>query len=136
MYTCKYFKIYELVPKHVYEERGEKAWSLLDSRALEMLDKVREFSGPLVVNNWKWGGDRQWSGLRTPESPYGTIYSQHRYGRAFDCISSQKSSQELREHILNNQEDFPYIRGIELDVSWLHFDVGNRPGNGIVTFKP
>jgi hypothetical protein len=136
MYKCKYFKIYELVPKHVYEDLGESAWILLDSRALEMLDKIREFSGPLIVNNWKWGGDREWSGLRTPESPYGTSYSQHRFGRAFDCISSQKSSQELREHILNNPEDFPYIRGIELDVSWLHFDTGNRPGKGIYTFKP
>lgn len=136
MYKCKYFKIYELVPKEIYEARGEKAWSLLDTRALEMLDKIREYAGPLVVNTWYWDGGRNWSGLRTPVSPYYSPYSQHTYGRAFDCIASQKPTQELREHILNNPQDFPYIRGIELDVSWLHFDVGNRPGEGIVTFSP
>lgn len=136
MYKCKYFKIYELVPKAVHKARGESAWSLLDSQALEMLDRIREFAGPTTVNNWYWKGDRMWSGLRTPESPYYSPYSQHTYGRAFDCITPQKTAQELREYILSTPDEFPYIRGIELDVSWLHFDVGNRPGEGIVTFKP
>jgi hypothetical protein len=136
MYKCKHFKIYELVPRKIYEALGEKAWSLLDSRALEMLDKIREYAGPLIVNTWYWDGGREWSGLRTPESPYYGPFSQHTYGRAFDCIASQKATEELREHILNNQEEFPYIRGIELGVSWLHFDVGNRPGDVIYTFNP
>jgi hypothetical protein len=136
MYKCKHFKIYELVSEDIYKKRGEKAWYLFDSRALEMLDKVREFSGSLTVNNWYWKGNREWSGLRTPESPYYSPYSQHTYGRAFDCIAREKTAQELREHILSNPEEFPYIRGIELGVSWLHFDTGNRPGEDIYTFNP
>lgn len=136
MYKCKYFKIQELVPEHVYAARGEKAWYLLDDRALKTLDKLRETFGPLICNSWSWGGNRKWSGLRTPESQYYSPYSQHTYGRAFDLISSQKTAEELREYVLNNQEEFPYIRGIELEVSWLHFDVGNRPTDSIYTFKP
>lgn len=136
MYKCKYFKIQELVPRHVWEDRGDKAWELFDSRALETLDTLRETFGTTIVNTWATGGLRQWSGLRTPESPYGSSYSQHRFGRAFDCIFSKKTAEEVREHVLQNQEDFPHIRGIELAVSWFHFDTGNRRGDDIFTFAP
>ncbi len=136
MYKTKHFTITELVPPHVYEERGDKAWSLLDDRALKTLDTLRDKFGSTTVNSWSWNGDRMWSGLRTSESPYGSEYSQHRYGRAFDCIFKEKTAEEVREYVLANQDEFPYIRGIELDVSWLHFDVGNRPGDNIYTFSP
>lgn len=138
MYKCKHFKIHELVPKHVYKERGERAWLCFDDRALQTLDSLRDEFGSATVNNWYWGGPRQWSGLRTSESPYGTQYSQHRYGRAFDVLFRHKTAQEVREHIMSNQEDFPHIRGIEDGpaISWLHFDTGNRPGTeGIYVFN-
>lgn len=136
MYKCEYFMLQELVPKHVYKDRGQKAWELLDDRALRTLDGLRRMFGVTVVNNWHGGGDRQWSGLRTPESPYGSQYSQHRLGQAFDCIFAEKSAEEVREYILSHQHEFPYIRGIELGVSWLHFDVGNRRGEEIFAFHP
>lgn len=136
MYTCKHFSIKELVPRHVHKDRGNRAWELFDDRALETLDALREQFGRATVNNWAWNGNREWSGLRTPESPYGTQYSQHRLGRAFDVIFSEKTAEEAREYVLANEEEFPYIRGIELGVSWFHFDIGNRRGEGIFTFHP
>ena len=123
----KYFKIHELVDKITYDKYGEKAWKFLDSRAIEMLDKIKErFSnGTVTVNNYHWEGDRQWSGLRTPRSKYFSQYSQHTFGRAFDCVFSDYGAEEVRKYILDNKEEFPLVTRMEKDVSWLHFDVAN-----------
>lgn len=136
MYKCKHFKIQELVPPEVYKDRGDKAWYLLDDRALETLDTLREHFGPTTVNNWLWEGRRMNSGLRTCDSKYGTQYSQHRFGRAFDPIFKGIDTEEVREYVLSHQDEFPHIRGLELKVAWLHFDIGNRPGDDIYTFNP
>ena len=134
MYRCKHFDIKELVPPHIFEQRGEKAWELLDERALRTLDSLRDKFGPITVNNWAFGGDRKWSGLRTPESPYYSETSQHSYGRAFDCIFHKKEAEEVRQYLLKNRDEFPAITSIELDVSWLHFDCRNC--TPIKTYSP
>jgi len=125
MYKCKHFKIQELVPRHVYEARGDKAWELLDKDALKMIDGLREAFGVMTVNNWHIGGERNWSGLRTSDSPYYSPYSQHSFGRAFDCIFTSRTAQQVRQAILNNRDDFPLVMGMELDTSWLHVDTRN-----------
>lgn len=127
MYTCEHFVIQELVPPKVYEARGEKAWQLLDERLLITLDRLRKRYGPMTVNNWHWGKDREWSGLRTPDSPYYSAYSQHSFGRAADCLFKNTTAEAVRQDILNHpeDEDFALIGSVELDVGWLHFDVRN-----------
>jgi len=124
---CEYFAIHELVPPVVYSSRGEKAWELLDVNLLVTLDMLRKRYGGVTVNNWFWGGDRQWSGLRTASSPYFSPYSQHTFGRAADCIFKNVSAEEVRQDIQANLDDptFRYVRSIELEVSWLHFDTRN-----------
>ena len=54
MYSCKKFKAYELVPKKLYELRGEKAIQLLDKELLVALDFISEQLGATTVNNWMW----------------------------------------------------------------------------------
>lgn len=54
MYSCKKFKAYELVPKKLYELRGEKAIQLPDKELLTALDFISEQLGATTVNNWKW----------------------------------------------------------------------------------
>ena len=125
MYKCKNFKIQELVPKYVYDKRGEKAWSLLDERGLITLDQLHDKYGTMIINNYLWGGSRQWAGLRTARSPYGTMYSQHRFGRAYDVIFKNWSAEEVRVDVLQNPEWFPFITSLELKVNWFHFDVRN-----------
>ena len=131
----KYFKLYELVDKDTYARYGEKAWKFLDSRAIEMLDKLKEHfaSGTITINNYHWKGDRQWSGLRTPKSMYFSQYSQHTFGRAFDCVFSDYDVNDVRDFIIANSAEFPHIKGIELDVGWLHFDVRNE--DEVIKFK-
>lgn len=127
MYQCRHFVIQELVPPQVYADRGEKAWELLDERALRTLDALRDEFGSCTVNNWHIGGSRKWSGLRTASCGVGTEYSQHRFGRAFDCIFSDISAQAVRSIVLRTRKEmFPYISGMELNVTWFHFDCRNH----------
>jgi hypothetical protein len=126
-YICKHFQIHELVPKSVYMDRGEKAWELFDPNALRTIDMLLDRYGSITINNWFWGGDREWSGLRIFGCPYFSPYSQHTFGRAFDNIFKEVTAEEVRQDIINNPDDptFRYIRAIELNTSWLHTDTRN-----------
>ena len=88
------------------------------------------------MNNWYWGRDREWSGLRTKDSPYYSDYSQHTFGRAADCLFRDHNTDQIREDILANPDDlaFELIGSLELSVSWLHFDVRNC--DRIMTYNP
>lgn len=130
----EHFDIQELVPYEVWMDRGIKAWELLDARLLITLDQLREEYGAIIINNWHTGGTREWSGLRTEQSPYGTQYSQHRFGRAADCLFPRTNVNQVREDILRNPDKFPFINSIELGTSWLHFDVRNC--DRIKTYSP
>jgi len=134
-YKCEHFRIEELVPPEVFADRGQKAWQLLNPAALITLDQLREKYGPITINDWLWGGKFKYSGLRVPGCGYGSQYSQHMYGNAFDNKFRYKTPEEVRKEILANNDLFPYIMSIELDTpTWLHFDVRNC--DRIMTYKP
>ena len=131
----KHFKIHELVPRKMYEKYGEKAWRYVDVRLIETIDKLKEHFnlGTMTINNYYWGGSREWSGIRTPDSPNYSYGSQHSYANAFDVVFSHYSAEEVRHYIINNRDLFPHINGLELGVSWVHLDVRNE--DNLVTFK-
>jgi hypothetical protein len=89
----------------------------------------------MVINSYKWGGDRGWSGLRTKNSKYYSPTSQHSLGKAIDAVFSKYDVEEVRQYILDNQEEFPHIGGVELGVSWLHIDTRPRVNGKIKTFN-
>ena len=134
IHTARDFIIVELVPPQVYQDRGEKAWELVDARVVITLDQLRERFGPITVNNLLSGGNRMRSGLRTKGCPYGTEYSQHQFGRAADCLFSKVTTEKVRQSIFYSPDDFPFINSVELGTSWLHFDVRNC--NRIKTYTP
>jgi hypothetical protein len=122
----KYFKIHELVPLHIYEKYGERAWQFIDDRVVLTLDFMKSrYKKKITVNNYFWGGVRHWSGLRTPASPYYSETSQHSSGRAIDCLIEGMTAEDVRKDILRNAHLFPYIKALEMEVSWVHFDVRN-----------
>lgn len=131
----KYFKIHELVPEHIYKKYGEKAWKFIDPRLIKMIDLLKEKfnKGTMTINNYYWGGNRNWSGLRTPKSKWYNETSQHSFGRAVDIIFSDYNVNEVRQYIIDNINLYKDIKGIELDVSWLHIDVRNE--DKLITFK-
>jgi len=148
----KHFNIRELVPRHIYNLRGEEAWGLLDYTALKTLEWLRENLGACTVNNWNSGGRKEQSGLRTFEyyirdknmtkpqamEAIGLSNSQHKYGRAFDCTFSNCNAEQVRHWIKEHwcESGFDWAITLEENVSWVHFDTRNQPENKVYLFKP
>jgi len=162
IYIPKHFSIKEYVPPHVYDERGDKAWELMDARLLRSDDLLRERYGRVFINTWAFSSDplgmtfRQ-SGLRTwqhylekganyhdpnpgqeitAKEKYFRSYSQHKFGRASDKKFMDVEVEEIRQDILTYC-DAPWaeeIMSMELDTSWLHTDIRNC--DRIKTYKP
>lgn len=136
MYRCKHFEIRELVPPEEYRVMGDSAWWLLDVRMLMTLDALRKRYGMVIVNTWhspvlqQHYGYRCQSGYRNrfhyaSVSEYFKSHSQHKYGRAADCLFASTTAAQVRKDILSNPDWFPLITAVEDGVSWLHFDVRN-----------
>jgi len=132
------FKIYELVPVELYNSVHEDVlWQMMDPGLLATIDAIKaKFpKGSMIINSYKWGGDRGWSGLRTKNSKYYSPTSQHSLGKAIDAVFTAYDVEEVRQYILDNSEEFPHIGGIELGVSWLHVDTRPRVNGVIKTFN-
>ncbi len=126
-YTLKHFTIEEFVDSETYKTREEQSIALIDWRMLWTMDMIHEyFNKPITINNWHINSNREWSGLRTNNSPYYSQYSQHSFGRAIDFLVKDIESSEVRKTILNNidEEAFKYITTVEdfEDMSWIHID--------------
>ena len=141
MIKAKHFAIHELIPPKAYSRFGNRGWMLLDPSLIELVDALRGRYGSATINNYKWKGlegSRQWSGLRTSDSPWYSQYSQHSFGRAADIIFRDMTAEEVRQDIIANPDEFLKISPsitLELDVDWTHVDVRNG-AEGVNTFKP
>lgn len=142
MYKCKHFKIEELVPKELFEEYKkkneiDKLWLVFDHDTLYVADRLREDYGPMTCNTWLWDGDKNMSGFRPFDAgEFSAGLSQHKFGRALDLTPKDIHPDKIREDILNQKK--PYmekIKCLEMNISWLHFDMRNNKGK-IITFSP
>ena len=134
-YTAKKFKIEELVPEIVFNDRGQKAWQLIDHRLIANLDALREQVGvSMVCNNWSTGGNRTQSGLRVAGQSHHRPYSQHSFGRAVDLVCSI-DAEEIRQMIKDRRIILPHPATFEEDVNWVHMDVRNN-NQRTYFFKP
>jgi hypothetical protein len=145
MYKPRFFLLEELAYPGLFEafpDAGERLWICFDPRALLTLDRMRERYGPIIVNNWKSGGDFSLSGLRPMDSRVGAALSQHKFGRAFDCKFRRADPAEVRGDILSRpwSEAFEHITRIEdfQGMGWVHFDVANHDKKrwGIKVVRP
>ena len=131
------FTLKELVPLHLYNLLHEDAlWNLFDDRLLETLDTIKEKfpNGSIIINNYAWSGARTQSGIRTKNSKYYSEGSMHSVGKAVDMVFSKYTTDEVREYILENQDEFPHIGGLE-KAEWLHCDVRPRRDGKIFLFN-
>ena len=130
MYTCKYFKPYELVPKDVYDKihNDNLIYKLFDENLLKIIDMIREWAGVgLIINNWYWGGSRSQCGFRPSNSTVGVIGSAHKLGKAVDIISTKINTKQLWDLIDKNEDKLPCKVRIErtnngAPITWLHID--------------
>jgi hypothetical protein len=143
-YECKYFSLKELLPEVTYRELESRGrlnfgWYLFDQRILMAADLLRGQYGPMLCNTWATGGEFGYRGYRPPTARVGSVYSQHRFGRALDLWPLEVSSDEIRRDIkLQMANASQYITGIEDGVSWLHIDCRNwdKVKSGLYVFKP
>lgn len=135
-YEPSNFQQHELVDSStlkLYESMGWDVLRLFHPTILFSADKLRDKLGvKCTINNWKFGGNREWSGYRTPESPYFSPYSQHN-GKAVDIIIDGfcvDDYSDLRREMVDNpwETAWKYVTRVEMTknhvpISWLHIDV-------------
>jgi len=142
IYVPRHFQIYELIPYDIYWKyvklKKIKMWLMFDRNLLITLDQLRDQFGPMVINDWWWQGENQYRGWRPMDCRFGSVLSQHKFGRGTDLKPKDCTSQECRDFIRKNPEKFPLISAIERGVNWLHVDTRNwdRTESGILFFKP
>jgi len=141
MKVSKNFDIKELVPREVYQRFGDSSVWFLDQKAIQVLQQLRDTFGTCVVNNWSSGGKFNYSGFREPDCSVGASFSQHKFGRAFDCKFTKATADEVRESILKNQKKFmeqglTTIEDGQFSPTWLHFDTRITRMNEIFIVKP
>lgn len=127
IYKPKNFIIQELVDSEAYKKRGDKAWELLDPMTLATLQFFRMKFGSCMVNNWHKGGEYEWRGLRGPACEEYSRFSQHVFGRAFDCTFKDATAEEVRQWVKkywvsDGMYDMYGPITMEDGVSWFHFD--------------
>lgn len=142
MYKPKNFIVKEFVPEAIYKNRGESAIELMDNRIVNAVDLLREnlrvlgHDNGFTVNNWHLGGDRQYCGLRTPESRDYSPTSQHTFGRAIDVVT-KTPLKVIHRHIIENPYIYSGIKFIEIDIGWLHIDCRkNADGSELKLWSP
>lgn len=135
-----HFWIAEWVSKSTLEKWGSQAVLFIDPRIVLFMEIQRKLYGPLYMNNWIDGGNKDSRGYRSADDPDGAAASQHRFGRAADSVSDKYPAEERREEIIKNW-DAKYrdigVTRMELGTSWLHVDCGwvlNQ--QKIFTFNP
>jgi len=140
MYKCEHFDIRELVPSSLHEsaESVSELWLLFDKVALIILDYLREDYGKMICNDWVWGGENHYRGFRPFSCDVGAALSQHKFGRAFDVIPSEKTSvEQIRQDISEQKKNYmKYISAIEMEVDWLHFDIRNTLSRKVLKIWP
>ena len=128
----------EYIPEQLYRkfiDREHILIGLIDKRLIDADQKLRNQFGPVTINNWIHGGPRNWSGIRTPESPDYSQTSQHSWGRASDKIFMNASAEEVREYIRKHWQELG-ITCIEDSVSWVHSDVRWNKLNNFLIVQP
>ncbi|WP_459902147.1 hypothetical protein [Desulfobaculum senezii] len=146
-YTCKWFRIEELVPppellpenmQRAYRHYPAMLFRCFDRRLLVTLDLFRKRYGVFTVNDWPWRGDDpnalRYSGWRPFGCGVGADLSEHYWFRAFDGHFRYVTPQEIWDDMLKNPTDptFAHVERIEAGagMSWAHIDVGQHKRYG------
>jgi uncharacterized protein YcbK (DUF882 family) len=122
-YACKHFALEELVPP------GHLDWDLLHPELLELLDEIRDLlDEPMIVNNWKHGGNHSLRGWRPEDCTTGAKNSYHKKGMATDFDVPGSTAEEVRKKLIQwktKDGKLALLGGIETGVSWIHIDTRN-----------
>ena len=142
MKISEHFDLRELVNPQMYNHPaiGNRSADFLNVNTGKTLEDLRADFGPITVNDWHIGGNYKNSGLRSPNSSVGAVFSAHKFGTAFDLKFKDHKAEYVYFHVLNNQEKYPFIRRMEnaeRTVTWLHIEICTQARKGdIAIFNP
>lgn len=122
----KYFDIKELVCNHIYAKFNTQSWMFLSTPLLHTLLVLRTeiLNMPMVVNT----SSLHQRGMRCNMCPIvkgkiSAYVSAHLTGNGIDFSSPNKSAEDIRQMIKDNQDKLPYPIRLEDKVNWVHVDV-------------
>lgn len=136
------FYVTEFVPKAVFDRFATNSWWFIDERVVRICAELRkDFSAPVIINNWNAKGARQYSGYRPVRCTIGADNSQHRHGRAADLIVNGKHADEVRQWIMQNKKRYMGLGLTTLEdaayaPTWVHLDVRWTGMSDILIVKP
>tara|TARA_R110000824_G_scaffold14456_2_gene61480 strand:- start:546 stop:983 length:438 start_codon:yes stop_codon:yes gene_type:complete len=138
MRLSKNFRLEEFVDPETFQKYGDRCINFFDPQIFGLAQKIRDRYGSFVINNWLYKGERVWSGLRIPRSPYYTPSSQHSRGGAFDAwFGNEERNKEVRDDVIKVRDDlFPELGGLEVDCPHCHFDTRWRKNGELLIFSP
>ena len=121
-----YFDVEELVCSHTFAKWGENSWQFLDTDYLHCLLIIRR--DILKRPMWCNGKGKTERGLRcnrcsTVRGKSGVYLSAHCLGKAGDFTITGMTAEQARMLIKQNSALLPCNIRMEMNVSWLHFDV-------------
>ena len=133
------FTIQEFVSKEAFTIFGEQSTRLIHPQISVLAQKARDFFNKrVIINNWYWGGSENWSGLRTPDSPYYKPYSPHSRGMAIDIKVDGLQSLDVQQAI---RETYRYMwiqHGLGLmewgTEGWTHLSIENFGVEGLMIY--
>lgn len=140
----KHFVLEEFLPPTIVRKQGtagkNRGWWIMDERALWTTYQLRMRFGPVIINDYLFGGKNKERGFRVWNTKTGALFSQHKYGRAIDCVFEDISVEEVSDDIISRPFDlaYKYITAIEVGCAWLHFDFrANRKNElGLMVIDP
>lgn len=150
MKVSQNFDVREFVPRHIWDQFGEKSTWFVNPKIVKIAEFYKSFwfthfkktysdklkSVSININTWHIGGDKQWRGIRTVKCTEGTENSQHRYMNAFDCeiilnfndgTKKEVDYKNIHDVIQVNETEFlangvTTIEDVSIATGWLHTD--------------
>ena len=132
MKVSKNFESEEFLSKETHDYLVSKGISVqwfVDKQMVEFCEwlKAKCNNAKVIINDWKWKGQYNYSGLRSPKD-IGAEYSQHKFMNAVDIKVDGYTPTQLRQSVVDN---FSYINKefgittiekIKDTPTWLHVD--------------
>jgi hypothetical protein len=122
------FNVSEFVPSEIFRAFGVNSWWFIDTKVVLINAQLKkDFNAPIIINNWRAGGSREFCGYRPITCKIGGDNSQHRHGRASDTIVQGYSANEVREHIIKHKDVYMPLGLTTLEdkryaPTWVHID--------------
>jgi len=115
------FDIRELVPPHVYEARGERAWELIDVQLIALIDKLANKFGTVYINTWHFTKSPfgsnifHWSGLRTFQYMIPDYYPEKHKNNSLITlqdfqVAQAKSIKYFSQHFYGRAADMKFMK--------------------------